>query len=190
MSESRIDKAMRAFPRAKFLPPSGADRAGVDAPLGIGYGQTNSQPSTVAQMLKWLEVKPGAHVLDVGSGSGWTTALLSHLVGDTGDVVAVELVPELVGFGRDNCERAGARNATFHQARDVFGWPEQAPYDNILVSASADSLPEELLEQLASPGKLVIPVGNTIFVLSKNTNGKLTRQAYLGYVFVPLLKPH
>jgi len=189
MSESRIEKAMRAFPRAKFLPPSGADRAGINAPIGIGYGQTNSQPSTVAQMLAWLKVKAGAHVLDVGSGSGWTTALLSHLVGDTGDVVAVELIPELVTFGRDNCQHAGAHNVTFHRAGEVFGWPAQAPYDNILVSASADHLPDQLLAQLASPGRLVIPVGNTIFVISKNIDGELTRQAHPGYVFVPLLTP-
>lgn len=190
MVAPRIEEAMRAHPRAKFLPPSSADRAGVDAPLGIGYGQTNSQPSTVAQMLGWLGIKPGAHVLDVGSGSGWTTALLSYLAGDTGDIVAVELVPELVVFGRENCRQAGAHHVVFHQAGDVFGWLAQAPYDNILVSASADHLPDELLDQLASPGTLVIPVGTSIFVITKDTDGKLTRQAHHGYVFVPLLAPH
>lgn len=187
MTSSRFERAVRAFPRAKFLPPSEADRAGVDTPIGIGYGQTNSQPSTVMQMLEWLDVNPGAHVLDIGSGSGWTTALLSYLVGDKGDVVAVELVPELVDFGRKNCRHARVKNVTFHQAGNVFGWPAQAPYNCILVSASADYLPEELLDQLASPGKLVIPVGQTIFEIIKSTEGKLSQKAHPGYVFVPLI---
>jgi len=184
---SRIDKAIRALPRANFLPPSGADRAGINAPIAIGYGQTNSQPSTVIEMLRWLGAKPGAHVLDVGSGSGWTTALLSYIVGDTGDVVAVERIPELVDFGRKNCQRIGVQNVTFHQAGSVLGWRELAPYDNILVSASASHLPAELLDQLAAPGRLVIPVGNTVLEITKNHHGKLTRHEHPGYIFVPLI---
>lgn len=187
MHKTAIDQAFEAYPRAWFLPPSGADRAGVNAPIAIGYGQTNSQPSTVRQMLQWLRVKPGAHVLDIGSGSGWTTALLSHLVGAKGSVVAVELIPELVTFGRDNCERVGVRNATFHQADRLLGWPASAPYSNILISASASHFPDTLLDQLATPGRLVIPVMNTIYEVTKDTNGACAKRAHPGYVFVPLL---
>ena len=141
-------------------------------------------------MLAWLNVKPGAHVLDVGSGSGWTTALLSYLVGKNGDVVAVELVPELMTFGQQNCEQAGVVNADFHKAGNTYGWPKDSPYDNILVSASADRLPEQLLDQLRAPGTLVIPVRNTIYKIVKDMSGSITEYAYPGYVFVPLITPH
>lgn len=188
MRKSAIEQAFDAFPRELFLPPSGADRAGVNRPISIGHGQTNSQPSTVRQMLEWLDVKRGAHVLDVGAGSGWTTALLSHLVGEKGDVVAVELVSELVTFGQENCRRTGVQNAVFHQAEKTLGWPAQAPYDNILVSASARYFPEELVEQLAAPGKLVIPVGNTVYEIIKNARGEIAQVPHPGYVFVPLVQ--
>ena len=189
MNSSKVDEAFERFPRKLFLPVSGADRADVDAPISIGHGQTNSQPSTVRQMLIWLNVKPGAHVLDVGSGSGWTTALLSHLVGKSGDIVATELVAELVRFGRENCERAGVNNAVFHKAGKVYGWPDEGPYDSILVSASADILPMELVDQLRVPGVLVIPIRNTIYEIIKDVSGIITEKAHLGYIFVPLIAP-
>lgn len=183
----RIRDAVERYPRGFFLPPSGADRAGVNTPISIGYGQTNSQPTTVYQMLEWLDVRKGMHVLDVGSGSGWTTALLSHLTGEKGDVVAVERIPELVAFGKNNCRRQGIKNITFHKAQKKFGWARLAPYDRILVSASAEEMPEELLDQLASPGSMVIPVGNTIYRIEKNVAGSIMREAHSGYVFVPLI---
>ena len=107
--DERVDAVADAFaatPRAGFLPRRARRRASYDGPIQIGHGQTNSQPRTVANMLRLLEVRPGDRVLDVGSGSGWTTALLAHLTGPTGSVVGVELVPELVAFGRANLARA------------------------------------------------------------------------------------
>src|SRR6476619_7863497 len=97
-----VAEAFAAVPRVDFLPADQQRRASYDGPLPIGHGQTSSQPRTVAAMLRLLEVAPGQSVLDVGSGSGWTTALLAHLVGPTGSVLGVELEPSLVTFGADN----------------------------------------------------------------------------------------
>src|SRR4051812_49232849 len=101
-----IEQAFESVSRKNFVPEDLADRVLIDAPLPIGFGQTISQPTTVKMMLEWLGPQAGDKVLDVGSGSGWTTALLSHLVGPKGQVYAVELVPQLVDFGRQNAQRA------------------------------------------------------------------------------------
>lgn len=183
-----LDDAFRDIPRANFLPEEQANGTSLDIPLPIGFGQTNSQPSTVYQMLEWLDVREGQKVLDVGSGSGWTTALLANLVGPHGKVVAVEKIPQLVRFGRENVERLGITNATFHKAKKgVVGWEEQAPYERILVSASADTLPSELVKQLGRGGRMVIPVRDTILVIDKDAAGDVDRFEYPGFVFVPLV---
>lgn len=153
----------------------------------IGYGQTISQPTTVEMMLAWLDAQPGDKVLDVGSGSGWTTALLSDIVGPKGKVYAVELVPELVDFGRNNAQRAAVSNAKFFQAGDSYGLPKHGPFNKILVSAAADSLPIDLVNQLHPGGKLVIPVRHSILEIFKNAKGKTRTIEHPGFVFVPLL---
>jgi protein-L-isoaspartate(D-aspartate) O-methyltransferase len=113
--------------------------------------------------------------------------LLSYIVSPKGSVYAVERIPELVEFGRDNCEKAGAKNASFHQAGDKYGLAEYAPFDRILVSASADKTPQELINQLRPGGKLVLPVHNSIFEISKQQNNKTEAIEHPGFVFVPLL---
>lgn len=182
-----IYEVFEAVPREDFLPEEYRSRAHEDRPLPIGYGQTNSQPTTVRQMLEWLDVEPEQKVLDVGSGSGWTTALLARLVGPKGRIYAVELLPELVDMGRTNCERSGVMNAAFYTASGTFGLPDHGPYDRILVNASAGRIPEDLLSQLRKPGKLVIPVGETIHVIEKEDNGNVTDELHYGYIFVPLI---
>jgi protein-L-isoaspartate(D-aspartate) O-methyltransferase len=183
-----VTEALQAVRRRDFLLKEVKERAELDAPLPIGYGQTNSQPYTVQVMLEWLEVDEGQKVLDIGSGSGWTSALLSYLVGDEGRVYAVEVVPELLEFGRDNCDKLGIENITFFQAdKMILGLPEHGPYDRILVSASAENMPEELFDQLASPGKMVVPVAETIYEISKDDSGVITKLAHPGFVFVPLI---
>lgn len=182
-----IGQAFERYPRALFLPSSVRVWADDDRPLAIGYGQTNSQPSTVRRMLEWLDARDGQTVCDVGSGSGWTTALLSALVGEQGQVVAVELIPELVTMGRRHCTRAGVANVIFRRAGRVFGWPKGSPYDRILVSAAAAELPEELLEQLAVGGKLVIPVGHDILEITKRSAAAYDTVTHAGFVFVPLV---
>lgn len=154
-----VRAAFAATPREDFLPEAVRGRASYDGPLDIGHRQTNSQPRTVEDMLRLLDVRPGQSVLDVGSGSGWTTALLAHLVGPTGRVRGVEVVPELVALGRAALERAHRSWATIGQAEpDVLGLPGHAPYDRILVSAEARTMPHELVDQLADDGVMVVPV--------------------------------
>ena len=174
---------MREVPRERFLPADVVAQAGVDAPVSIGYGMTNSQPRTVADMLALLDPQPGERVLDVGSGSGWTTALLAHRIGSDGLVIGVELVPELVAMGRAN---VSAPNARIEQAGRVLGWPEAAPYDRILVSASARALPEALVAQLSTEGGvLVVPVGATMTkVVRRGEQVEVTEHGT--YTFVPL----
>ncbi|UUZ61267.1 protein-L-isoaspartate O-methyltransferase family protein [Nocardioides sp. B-3] len=127
-----VEAAFAALPRADFLPTSARSQAAFDGPVRIAAGQTNSQPRTVADMLRLLDVRPGQRVLDVGAGSGWTTALLAHLVGSTGRVIGVELEPELVAFGDANPAATDQPRASISRAEaGVLGMPDRSPYDRI-----------------------------------------------------------
>ncbi len=192
---TRVDAAFAAQPRARFLPASARRDAGVNAPLAIGHAQTNSQPSTVRDMLVLLDVRPGMRVLDLGAGSGWTTALLGELVGQGGTVVGVERVPELVEFGRGNLADARVPWARIETAADdALGAPGSAPFDRILVSAMARRLPDELIAQLTPGGVMVIPVDGTMLrvVRVPTAPGEPVRaevSEHGGYAFVPLIDP-
>jgi protein-L-isoaspartate(D-aspartate) O-methyltransferase len=179
-----VGAAFDATPRRDFLPRGVRRRAAYDGPLPIASGQTNSQPRTVVDMLRLLDVRAGQKVLDVGSGSGWTTALLAHLVGPTGSVLGVELEPELVDFGAGNLAGTHRPWATIRRATPgVLGDPGGAPYDRVLVSAEPDELPRELVDQLADDGVLVIPVAG---VMLRVTNPGAVVTEHGRYRFVPL----
>ena len=189
MASDPLDTAFRQVRRADFLPDKQRPYAGEDRALGIGYEQTNSQPSTVYAMLQLLDVQPGQRILDVGCGSGWTTALLAAMVGDTGEVLGVEIVPELAAWGRLNLRAYPYDWATVRDADpEVLGLPELAPYDRVLVSAEAHRLPCALVDQLRVGGLMVVPISGRMAVVTR-TEGE-PDVAYVGhFMFVPLIEP-
>ena len=183
--EDRVAAALAAVPRSVFLRPGDRARAGDDWPIRIGHGQTCSQPATVEVMLRLLDVRPGDHVLDIGSGSGWTTALLAHLTGPSGTVLGLDVEPELVRWGRENLAHVGAA-ATIRAAQSgELAAPADGPWDRILVSAAAQSLPSALVDQLADGGRMVIPVAGWL-TLVERAGERVHTSEHGPYRFVPL----
>lgn len=177
---------MARVPRERFLPADQVAWAAQDRPLPIGRGQTNSQPSTVATMLWLLDVQPGQRVLDVGAGSGWTTALLADLVGPAGEVIGVELEPDLVAPARRNLAATDQPWARIEPADpDRLGYAAAAPYDRILVSAMAVEIPSELSTQLDRVGVMVLPAGGRLVRVVRDVTGA-TVDRFGHYRFVPL----
>jgi protein-L-isoaspartate(D-aspartate) O-methyltransferase len=182
-----VAEAFDAVAREGFLPPRRRRWAGENRPLEIGHGQTNSQPRTVVDMLRLLSVRPGHRVLDLGAGSGWTTALLGHLVGSSGQVVGVEIVPELATWGEQNVRRTPYDWASIRQSEPgTIGAPAHAPFDRILVSADPRRMPAGLLDQLGDPGRLVLPI-DTRMTLVVRAGGSDEFSEHGRYRFVPLL---
>ena len=187
LNTPEIISAFESIDRVDFIKSRDKPIAYEDIPLDIGYDQTISQPLTVAFMLEELEPQKGDSVLDIGSGSGWTTALLAHIVGKSGKVVGLEIVPELEDFGRSNIQKYKLNHVKIEKVEEgVLGKPGQK-FDRILVSASAKKLPEELILQLKPNGILVVPVGNSIFKITKSLEEVVSMQEFPGFVFVPLL---
>lgn len=158
-----------------------------DIPLSIGYGQTISQPSVVAFMLELLQPQKKDHILDVGSGSGWTTAILAHVVGKNGLVRGVEIVPDLVRFGQNNLRHYSFSHAIIVQAHKIYGDPNYAPYEKILVSAAGTEIPDELIAQLAIGGVLVMPVYSDVVRYVKISSSHGRTESFHGFSFVPLI---
>ena len=180
--------AFRKIRRREFLPPEVIDRETVDAPLPIGHGQTNSQPLTVALMFELLAPKTGDRVLDVGSGSGWTSAMLAHIVGPGGAVYGIERIPELKEFGQTNAARYHFKNLKFFCRDGSKGLKKYAPFDRIIVAAAALEIPQPLKDQLKPGGRLVIPTADgTLRLLEKNKDNKFVEKEYPGFAFVPLI---
>ncbi|MFA6322343.1 MAG: protein-L-isoaspartate O-methyltransferase [Candidatus Buchananbacteria bacterium] len=182
---------INAFQRVKrrdFLPKKILDKESENQPLPIGHGATISQPLTVAFMLELLAPKPGQNILDVGSGSGWTSALLAYMVGPKGKVWAIERVVKLKEFGEKNAEKYHFDNLKFYCRDGSKGLPKSAPFDRILVSAAAFEVPMALKNQLKIGGRLVIPTSaQDIRVFEKVTVNKFKEKIYPGFIFVPLV---
>lgn len=183
----RIIEAFSAINRKDFILPEHIDETYDDTALPIGFGQTISQPYTVAFMMELLQPQKNESILDVGSGSGWATSLLAQIVGAGGSVWGVERIPELVEFGQNNLAKYNFPHAHIVQATEKVGLPEHAPYDKILVSAGDTHVPKELLKQLKVGGMMVIPVSDSILKIKKITEQKTETEKFEGFVFVPLI---
>jgi protein-L-isoaspartate(D-aspartate) O-methyltransferase len=185
LRNERLIGAFHAVDRRDFVPEEHKYLAYGDFPLPIGYNSTISQPSTVAFMLELLDVEEGNRVLDIGAGSGWTTALLAALTTQRGQVIGTELVPEHVVQANKRLQKYNCTHAHVIPAASTLG-VEAEQFDRILVSASAVEFPHQLLEQLKPGGKLVIPVNSSIILAYKNEH-TYSWWEYPGFAFVPLL---
>lgn len=183
-----VEKAFEAVDRKDFVTEDCGVECYEDYALPIGYGQTISQPTTVAFMLELLSPKKGNVVLDVGSGSGFTLALMSYMVGTGGKVTGTEIVPALIEFAKRNLSKYKLDNIKIFKTEKEIGHKEGAPYDRILVSAASTKIPEELLSQLKVGGVMVIPVNNSIFKVTKRNKDEFDKEEYPGFIFVPLIK--
>ncbi len=157
IADKRVVEAMRRVPRDAFVSPEQHRAAYDDRPLGIGFGQTISQPFIVALMVQALELKGHERVLELGTGSGYEAAILAELAQR---VITVENIPELAESAKQVLDKLGYSNIDIHIAGKILGWPAGAPYDATIVSAGAPTVPQALVDQLAWGGRLVIPVGS------------------------------
>ena len=157
IKDKRVLEAMARVPREQFVPERQRNSAYDDRPLPIGYDQTISQPFIVAIMTEALELTGDEKVLELGTGSGYQTAILAEL---TGQVVTVERIPALAEKAKITLDKLGYKNITIHRAKEDLGWPDEAPYNAIIATAAAPTVPPELLAQLSMGGRLVIPVGS------------------------------
>jgi protein-L-isoaspartate(D-aspartate) O-methyltransferase len=181
-------RAMAELPRRLFVPEHLRARADGDHPLPIGWGQTISQPFMVAWMTQALELVGGERVLEIGTGSGYQAAVLSRLCDR---VLSVELIPELAARARATLAQLGIENVTIRLGDGAAGWPEEAPFDGIVVTAAAVSVPPALVEQLRSGGRLIIPIGaeedvQYIHLLRKEAGGGVEDRELFAVRFVPL----
>lgn len=186
VKDARVLAAMRRVRRGDFLPWEMRRYELDDRPLLIGFGQTTSQPSLIAEMVEALELPPGARVLEVGTGCGYQTALLAEL---GADVYSVEVVEPLATSAEERLAKLGYRGVHVRAGDGYLGWPEAAPFQGIVVCASAPRVPTPLLEQLAPGGRLVIPVGESLQRVTKAPDGTLEREELLPVTFVPLTGP-
>ncbi len=186
--QHRVQAAFDAVPREPFLPRRKRRYAGEDRPIEIGHGQTNSQPRTVRAMLELLDARPGDRVLDLGCGSGWTSALLGALVGESGLVLGVEIVPALAKLARHNVRATSGAHVDIQMADpSALGAPDLAPFDKILVSAQATAMPDPLIAQLAVGGRLVVPIQTVMTVVDRLGEDEVSVHEHGRYSFVPLI---
>jgi protein-L-isoaspartate(D-aspartate) O-methyltransferase len=185
-----VERAMRTVAREQFVPAELRAQANADVALPIGRGQTISQPSLVAYMTRQLQLAPHSRVLEVGTGSGFQAAVLAQLARE---VYSVERIPELGVEAQQRLDALGYRNIHFRIGDGCRGWAEAAPFDAIIVTAAAPRLAPAWLEQLATPGRIVVPLeeadsgGQDLWLIEKDKGGALRESALMGVRFVPLI---
>jgi protein-L-isoaspartate(D-aspartate) O-methyltransferase len=189
VTDTRVLSAMETIPRERFVPPDAHAQAYEDVPLAIGFNQTISQPYIVAHMTEVLDVRDSHRVLEIGTGSAYQAAVLGKLARD---VWTVEIVPELAAAATGQLRKLGLTNVHVRLGDGYSGWPEQAPFDRIMVTAAPDEIPGPLVEQLAIGGRLVIPVGSQggpqwMTVVEKTRRGVLEKRT-IPVQFVPLTR--
>jgi len=193
LKSPQIIEAFKKIERADFLPPKIIKNKGrefvnqYNSPIPIGYDQTISQPLTVAFMLELLQPEQGDKILDIGSGSGWQTAMLCQIVGQQGFVYAIERIPELKEFGQANLAKYGFNNVEFICDDGSKGLPGQALFNKIIVAAAGDKAFQTWKEQLKMEGRLVLPIKHSIWLLIKKDKNKFEEKEYPGFSFVPLI---
>jgi len=189
LTDNNVESAFRNIPRHKFVPESELDCAYYNEPLPIMKNQTISQPGVVSRMTEWLDVKRGQNILEIGTGSGWQSGILSYLVGD-GIVYSIELHPELVKFAQENLKNLKIKNVHVILGDGGVGYAKESPYDRIIITSACTEIPLPLLEQLKDGGLLLAPVGDTVqslILLKKTSKGIVEIKNQTNYVFVPLL---
>jgi protein-L-isoaspartate(D-aspartate) O-methyltransferase len=185
VTDGRVLQAMQEVPRHLFVPESLREKAYDDSPLPIGEGQTISQPYIVALMTSLLELGPQSRVLEIGTGSGYQAAVLSRLAKE---VYSMEILPPLAEQARKNLEAAGCRNVSVRVGDGYKGWPEEAPFDAVVVTAAPEQVPQPLIDQLRVGGRMVIPVGSyfqNLLLITKTADG-LEKRTILPVRFVPM----
>ncbi|MCB2192448.1 MAG: protein-L-isoaspartate(D-aspartate) O-methyltransferase [Deltaproteobacteria bacterium] len=188
ISDQGVLEAMNQVPRHEFVPPKMRGRAYGDHPLPIGQGQTISQPYIVAFMSQAVRIKPGDKVLEIGTGSGYQAAVLAAM---GAQVYSVEIIPKLAAQAEARLRRLGYQ-VRVKVGDGNFGWPDQAPFEAILVTAAARHIPPKLVEQLKKGGRMIIPVGpdswaEELVLLTKDDHGKVSRRSLMAVRFVPLV---
>jgi len=185
-------QAFEKVPREEFVQEAQKKYAYENHPLPIGHGQTISQPIMIADMMRWLDLKGGQTVLEIGTGSGYQAALLKEMVGEEGSVVSIERIPELAKFAKDNLLRTGYEVVVI-VGDGSLGYLEKSPYDRIVVTAGAPEVPKPLTDQLNVGGRLVVPVGTKLFqelVIIDKTEIGIKKQKSTPCVFVNLIGEH
>ena len=187
IKDERVIDVMNRVPRHIFVEKTYYHQAYNDYPLPIGYGQTISQPYMVAMMTELLELKSDEKVLEIGTGSGYQTAILASLCAK---VYSIERIAELTKRARTTLDSLGFQNVNLMVGDGSIGWPDYSPYDGIIVTAGAPEIPNALIEQLAENGRLVIPVGDEfsqVLNLVRKHKGRIYRKEFFGCTFVPLV---
>jgi len=196
ITDKQVLEAFKKVKRENFIPKNLKDYAYLDKPLPIGFGQTISQPTTIAIMTQALELKPGMKVLEIGTGSGYQAAILACIVGNkrekgkAGKVISIEIIPELTEYAKENLKKEKITNTKVFHSDGSLGYKKEAPYDRIIVTAACPKIPKSLLKQLKNNGILVAPVGypsQNMMKIKKDKTGKQTTTENLGeFIFVPL----